>query len=300
MGHGGHHAGMSMDDMVRDMRNRFLVAALLSIPTLLWSPIGRQVIGFSVPAPFGLRDDVFSVILSLPMIFYSAWIFFDGAWRALRARTLDMVVLVAVAIGARSSAAGGTSRAKPLPRCRSRPSRPREPRSRRSTTPRTRPTPEPLRRRSPPGSASSGPRPPRRSPTTSTCCSLLRLPSRALDPPADHEPDRVDLRHGPAQNQGHEGSRLPRRRRGHGVQADRGSPDPVADGQRTPPGRTRPRRSPLRQRQTRRVTQRPRSTRRSSSGVRHANPQVLTIAQRRAKAGSVGDSRRSPREAKFS
>ncbi|HJY43057.1 MAG TPA: heavy metal translocating P-type ATPase [Propionibacteriaceae bacterium] len=99
-GHGGHHAGMAMDDMVHDMRNRFLVAALLSIPILLWSPIGREVIGFSVPAPFGLRDDVFSLILSLPVIFYSAWIFFDGAWRALRARTLDMMVLVAVAIGA--------------------------------------------------------------------------------------------------------------------------------------------------------------------------------------------------------
>jgi P-type Cu2+ transporter len=100
MGHGGHHAATSMDDMVRDMRNRFLVAALLSIPILLWSPIGREVIGFTVPAPFGLRDDVFSLILSLPVIFYSAWIFFDGAWRALRARTLDMMVLVAVAIGA--------------------------------------------------------------------------------------------------------------------------------------------------------------------------------------------------------
>jgi P-type Cu2+ transporter len=100
MGHGGHHAGTSMDDMVRDMRNRFILAALLSIPILLWSPIGREVIGFDVPAPFGLRDDVFSLILSLPVIFYSAWIFFDGAWRALRARTLDMMVLVAVAIGA--------------------------------------------------------------------------------------------------------------------------------------------------------------------------------------------------------
>ena len=96
----GQHAAMSMDDMVRDMRNRFLVAALLSIPILLWSPIGREVFGFTVPAPFGLRDDVFRLILSLPVIFYSAWIFFDGAWRALRARTLDMMVLVAVAIGA--------------------------------------------------------------------------------------------------------------------------------------------------------------------------------------------------------
>jgi Cu2+-exporting ATPase len=100
MGHGGHHAGMSMDDMARDMRNRFLLAALLSIPILLWSPIGREVIGFEAAAPFGLRDDVFSLVLSLPVIFYSAWIFFDGAYRALHARTLDMMVLVAVAVGA--------------------------------------------------------------------------------------------------------------------------------------------------------------------------------------------------------
>ncbi|AEV73391.1 MULTISPECIES: heavy metal translocating P-type ATPase [Mycolicibacterium] len=98
MGHGGH-AGASMQDMVRDMRNRFLVAAVLSIPILLWSPIGRDVLGFTVPAPFGLRDDVFTLLLSLPVIFYSAWIFFDGAYRALRARTLDMMVLVAVAVG---------------------------------------------------------------------------------------------------------------------------------------------------------------------------------------------------------
>ena len=99
MGHGGH-GEMSMAGMVRDMRNRFLVAAVLSVPILLWSPIGRDVLGFHVAAPFGLRDDVFSLILSLPVIFYSAWIFFDGAWRALRARTLDMMVLVAVAVGA--------------------------------------------------------------------------------------------------------------------------------------------------------------------------------------------------------
>ena len=99
MGHGGH-GSMSMADMVRDMRNRFLVAALLSVPILLWSPIGREVIGFETAAPFGLRDDVFSLLLSLPVVFYSAWIFFDGAFRALKAHTLDMMVLVAVAVGA--------------------------------------------------------------------------------------------------------------------------------------------------------------------------------------------------------
>jgi Cu2+-exporting ATPase len=99
MGHGSD-SEMSMDSMVRDMRDRFLVAAMLSVPILLWSSIGRQVLHFGVPAPFGLRDDVFQLILSLPVIGYSSWIFFDGAVRALRARTLDMMVLVAVAIAA--------------------------------------------------------------------------------------------------------------------------------------------------------------------------------------------------------
>lgn len=99
MGHGGHHGGGSMDDMVRDMRNRFVVALLLSIPIVLWSPIGRELLGFSAGTPFGLRDDVFSLLLSLPVIFYSAWIFFDGAFRALRGRTLDMMVLVAIGVG---------------------------------------------------------------------------------------------------------------------------------------------------------------------------------------------------------
>ncbi len=99
MGHGGH-AGMSMASMVADMRRRFLVAAVLSIPILLWSPIGRDVLHFHASAPFGLRDDIFQLILSLPVVFWAGWIFFDGALRALRAHTLDMMVLVAVGVGA--------------------------------------------------------------------------------------------------------------------------------------------------------------------------------------------------------
>jgi len=97
--HGGH-GEMSMAGMVTDMRNRFFVALAFSIPIVLWSPIGRDVFGFEVAVPFGLREDVFTLILSLPVIFYSCAIFFTGAVRALRARTLDMMVLVAVAVGA--------------------------------------------------------------------------------------------------------------------------------------------------------------------------------------------------------
>ena len=62
------------------MRNRFLVALLFSVPIVLWSPIGtRGPRPSTLPAPFGLRDDVWALLLSLPVIFYSSWIFFDGA-----------------------------------------------------------------------------------------------------------------------------------------------------------------------------------------------------------------------------
>ncbi len=99
MGHGSH-GSMSMEAMVADMRNRFVVAAVFAVPVLLYSRLGREVLGFRLPAPFGLRDDVFSLVLSLPVVFWAAWIFFEGAVAALRRRTLDMMVLVAVGIGA--------------------------------------------------------------------------------------------------------------------------------------------------------------------------------------------------------
>ncbi|MCM2578447.1 heavy metal translocating P-type ATPase [Streptomyces meridianus] len=95
----GEHDQKSMAAMVSDMRNRFLVAVLFSVPVVIWSPIGEDVFGLHAPVPFGLRQDVWALLLSLPVIFYSCTIFFTGALRALRARTLDMMVLVAVAVG---------------------------------------------------------------------------------------------------------------------------------------------------------------------------------------------------------
>lgn len=100
-GHAGHggHGDMSMEGMVRDMRNRFLVAVAFAVPITMYSHVGKEILGLHLPIPFGIRDDVWQLILSLPVIFYSASIFFTGAWAALRARTLDMMVLVAVGIG---------------------------------------------------------------------------------------------------------------------------------------------------------------------------------------------------------
>src|SRR4051794_36245748 len=97
-GHGGH-AGMSMAAMERDMRNRFLVALVFTVPTVLWSMVGTKLLGTELATPFGIDRDVWLFLLSLPIVLYASSIFFTGAVAALRARTLDMMVLVAVAIG---------------------------------------------------------------------------------------------------------------------------------------------------------------------------------------------------------
>jgi Cu2+-exporting ATPase len=97
-GHGGH-AGMSMAEMVRDMRNRFVVALVFAVPIAIWSPMGDALFGDIPSTPFGIGADVWQFLLSLPVVFYSSAIFFTGAYHALKARTLDMMVLVAVAVG---------------------------------------------------------------------------------------------------------------------------------------------------------------------------------------------------------
>jgi Cu2+-exporting ATPase len=97
-GHGGH-VGMSMQAMERDMRNRFLVALVFTIPIVAWSMVGTELLRTELATPFGIDRDVWQFLLSLPIVLYASSIFFTGAVAALRSRTLDMMVLVAVAIG---------------------------------------------------------------------------------------------------------------------------------------------------------------------------------------------------------
>ncbi len=77
MGHGG---GMSMEAMVRDMRNRFWIALIFSIPIFVYSPMGGL---FTPPAPpFGLRLDIWLFFLASAAVLYPSWPFFVAAWRA--------------------------------------------------------------------------------------------------------------------------------------------------------------------------------------------------------------------------
>ncbi len=93
----GHGAGMDMQDMVRDMRNRFLVSLIFSVPIFLYSPMGMRVA--PLKPPFGLDLNVVLFFLASAAILYPVWPFVVAAYRALRNGVLNMAVLVVLSVG---------------------------------------------------------------------------------------------------------------------------------------------------------------------------------------------------------
>lgn len=87
-----------MAAMAVQMRNRFFISLMFTLAILAWSAVGTTVFGSHPATPLGLDRNVWLLLLSLPVL-WAARMFFTGAESALRQRTLDMNVLVAVAIG---------------------------------------------------------------------------------------------------------------------------------------------------------------------------------------------------------
>jgi Cu2+-exporting ATPase len=119
-GHEGHEAPVGHDahaghgsDMVTDMLRRFVVSAVLTVPIVLFSPIGASV-GFDVEPPFGLSMAWLGLILTTPVVFWGGWPFLSAAWRAARRGEANMMTLIATGIlvsyvySAVATIAGGT------------------------------------------------------------------------------------------------------------------------------------------------------------------------------------------------
>lgn len=99
------HEGMGHDmsdpraakAMERDMRNRFFVALVLGIPTVLYSPVGSSF--FHADLPTGpLSANWIAFVLSTPVVWWAGWVFIAGAVRSLRHRALNMSVLIATGV----------------------------------------------------------------------------------------------------------------------------------------------------------------------------------------------------------
>lgn len=99
---GMDHTGLAGREMARlmelDIRQKFFFALVLSLPIILYSPLGNFVFRFQPPAPIPVSWILF--LLTTPVFFYSGWIFLYSSYKALQQRTLNMAVLIAVGITA--------------------------------------------------------------------------------------------------------------------------------------------------------------------------------------------------------
>src|SRR5213594_1544912 len=99
---GMEHTGLAGREMARlmelDIRQKFFFALLLSMPIILYSPLGKLIFGFQPPAPIPVPWILF--LLTTPVFFYSGWIFLYSSVKALQNQTLNMSVLIAVGITA--------------------------------------------------------------------------------------------------------------------------------------------------------------------------------------------------------
>jgi Cu2+-exporting ATPase len=100
-GHGGMDHDMSDPTMAsameRDMRNRFFVALVLTIPVIIFSPLGYNTLAIRPLHSLTARN-LIALVLATPVVFYAGWVFIGGAYTSLRHRSLNMSVLVATGV----------------------------------------------------------------------------------------------------------------------------------------------------------------------------------------------------------
>ncbi|MDO8521487.1 MAG: heavy metal-binding domain-containing protein [bacterium] len=104
VGDGGSHADheRAMTDpqmakeMERDMRRRFFVSLALTIPIVLYSPMGEMLFGLSLPSP--IPKNLLLFLLTTPIVFWAGSIFITGTYYSLKARKLNMAVLIATGV----------------------------------------------------------------------------------------------------------------------------------------------------------------------------------------------------------
>ena len=97
MAHEMGHGGKDLDAMVRDMRNRFWICLIFTVPIFVYAPMGGM---WQAPAPpFGLELNLWLFFFASAAILYPSWPFFVSAWRALRKGTLGMAALIVLSVG---------------------------------------------------------------------------------------------------------------------------------------------------------------------------------------------------------
>ncbi|HEY4527296.1 MAG TPA: copper-translocating P-type ATPase [Candidatus Paceibacterota bacterium] len=100
MSHMDHEAAMTNPQMAKqmevDMRRRFFISLILSVPIFLYSPVGIDFFGLNLPTP--IPASWILLILTTPIVFWAGSIFITGTYYSLKARVLNMSVLIATGV----------------------------------------------------------------------------------------------------------------------------------------------------------------------------------------------------------
>lgn len=98
---GMDHTGLAGREMAKlmeeDIRNKFFVSLLLTIPILAYS-MGRMIFGWNLPSPIPIPWLLF--LLTTPVFFYGGWLFLYSSFFEIKSGRLGMSVLIAVGITA--------------------------------------------------------------------------------------------------------------------------------------------------------------------------------------------------------
>jgi Cu2+-exporting ATPase len=96
-------AGRKMAKMMEiDIRNKLIFSLILTIPIVLYSPLGYNLLKLNLPQPIPASWILF--IITTPVFFYAGWLFLYSSYFALKDKMLNMAVLIAVGITAAYSA----------------------------------------------------------------------------------------------------------------------------------------------------------------------------------------------------
>lgn len=99
---GMEHGGLAGREMAKlmeeDIRNKFFFSFFLTIFIVVYSPLGEKILGLKLPSPIPVAW--WLLVLTTPVYFFAGWIFLYSTYHALRKKTLNMAVLIAVGITA--------------------------------------------------------------------------------------------------------------------------------------------------------------------------------------------------------
>src|SRR2546427_10278015 len=93
-----HDHGHAAPDMAHDMLRRFVGAAILTVPIVLYSPLGTSLVGHELAPPFGLSRGLLGFVLTSVVVWWGGWPFVSSAWRSLLRGELTMMTLIATGI----------------------------------------------------------------------------------------------------------------------------------------------------------------------------------------------------------